>query len=302
MRNYYTLGDSRYLPHLICLIDSINENFKDDRKIHVLALDNEVFEFFSKKKRPNVVVYSSDEVMSDFDIRAIRYLPPGQEARSNASASGKDPGFVQFCWALAPCFGEWLMNRLRDSVTYIDADIMFFNDISPFFEELGKNSIGFVSHRIPYLYSSGEYNVGVVHFSFDGPGRSAIRRWKSFLSNPNNQYSTCFGVCGDQKYLEVIDYVYNQHVKVVDDNFGHLAPWNVTNHRYKDGKIVWKGKQQDLIYFHFAHFVIDDNGNYRASYNNEWTSGDPLKVDEFVNSAYNSYYNKMILAKREIKS
>lgn len=302
MRNFYTLGDHRYLPHLICLIDSMNQHFSEERKIHVLALDEKVKNFFEKNKKENVIIYHHDDVICDFDIRAIRYMTPGNEAISNARASGKDPGFVQFCWALAPCFGEWLMNRIRDSVTYVDADILFFNDISGFFDELGNKSIGFVRHRIPYLYASGEFNVGIVHFNFDGPGRSAIRRWKSFLANPNNAYSACFGVCGDQKYLEVIDFIYNDHVKIVDDSFGHLAPWNVTTHQYINGKLIWNGSKQDLVYFHFAHFVMEENGKFRASYNNEWSLGDPLKVDNFVNEAYNLYNNKMLLAKVEIES
>jgi len=293
MRNYYTLGDSRYLPHLCTLIDSIIKNFKGQYTIHVLALDRKVETFLKNRKADDrIKIYSTKDLNEDFEVRSIRFLPPGREAISNATASNKDPGFVQYCWSLSSCFGRWLMERVDQSVTYIDADIMFFSDIEPFFEELEDKSIGLVRHRIPYLYTSGEFNVGIVHFSNDGPGRSAIRRWSQFMINPRNNYSLGFGTCGDQKYLELLQLIYKDNVCVVDKKFGHLAPWNVTNHKYKNQKIVWKETEQQLTYVHFAHFVLEDNG-YRASYGNEWIWGDPLKVDPFVNNLYDAYYEKM---------
>ena len=301
MRNYYSIADTKYLPNLICLIDSINEKFEGDYNIHILALDETVSSFLSSKKRfKNVTIYDLKDVNNDFDIYAVRFLQPSNEAISNANSSGKDAGFVQFCWALAPCFGEWLINRIRSSITYIDADIIFYNDITCFFDSLEKFSIGFVSHRIPYVYSSGEYNVGIVHFSFDGPGISAIRRWKSFLTEQQNSYSLCFGTCGDQKYLEAIKLIYHDDVVVIDEKFGHLAPWNVTFHEYLNNKIIWKAVEQELVYFHFAHFVYESDSSYRASYNNEWIWGDPLKVNKFVNKLYDDYHIKIMNAKIEM--
>lgn len=300
MRNYYTLGDKRYLPHLCTLLDSMFENFSGDYKVHVLALDDTVESFLKKKKcDARVKVVSLSEINEDFEIRAIRYLPPSREAVSNAGASNKDPGFVQYCWALSSCFGRWLMERLNISVTYIDADIMFFSDIQAFFDEIGDKSIGFVRHRIPYLYTSGEFNVGVLHFKNDGPGRSALRRWSQFMMDPNNSYAPGFGTCGDQKYLEVLQLIYRKDLSIVDKNFGHLAPWSVTTHSYEDGKIVWEGRKQVLSYFHFAHFVLQDEG-YRAAYANEWIWGDPLKVHPFVNDAYDVYHSRMRSYSKEI--
>jgi len=302
MRNYCALGDTRYLPHLMCLIDSVRSNFTEEYKLHILALDDNVREKISKLRSGNdLVIYSINQVNEDFQIRSIRYSPPSREAISNAHASNKDPGFVQFCWALASCFTHWLMDRIKSSITYIDADIYFFNDIKPFYKELGDKSIGLVRHRIPYLMSSGEFNVGIVHFEFDKFGRAALSKWKSFLVNGQNNYALCFGTCGDQKYLEVIYGIFRDNVAIVDEKFGHLAPWNVTQHKYEDGKILWEDKRQELCYFHFAHFVIESDTSYRASYNNEWIWGDPLKVDSFVNDCYHAYFLSMVNVKKEIE-
>ncbi|NBR22474.1 MAG: hypothetical protein EBU08_01515 [Micrococcales bacterium] len=301
MRNYCALGDSRYLPNLICLIDSAKEHFTEDYMLHVLAMDDFTFnKLNSLRKHDNLKIYSINEINEDFQVRAIRYMQPSREAISNAQASNKDPGFVQFCWSLAPCFSDWLMTRIKTAITYIDADIYFFNDIKSFFDELSTRSIGLVSHRIPYLMTSGEFNVGIVHFEYDSYGRSALNKWKSYLTNSQNNYMLGFGTCGDQKYLELFYSFYRNQTAVIDKNFGHLAPWNVTQHKYEDRKIIWKSQAQDLVYFHFAHFVIESENKYRASYNNEWIWGEPLSVHPFVNKCYDEYHSAMIKAKEEI--
>lgn len=303
MRNFCAIGDTRYLPHLLSLIDSARQNFTEVYTFHILAMDDYTFRKLQiLRPGKDIQLYSLNEVNEDFQIRAIRYAAPSREAISNANASNKDPGFVQFCWALASCFSFWLMERRKISVTYVDADIFFFNDIKPFFKELSSKSIGLVSHRIPYLMTSGEFNVGIVHFEYDSYGKSALNKWKSFLLNNQNNYSIGFGTCGDQKYLEIIHSIYKDQTSIVDEKFGHLAPWNVTQHKYDSGKIVWKDIKQDLCYFHFAHFVIENDQSYRASYNNEWIWGEPLKVDNFVNKCYDEYFIHMKKVISEIES
>ena len=300
MRNYCSLGDKKYLPQLICLIDSITSNFKHDYKVHILCLDEYTHNFLkSKYNQKNINLYSLEQIQEDFTIKALRYLPAGQEATANAVSSGKDPQFVQFCWALAPCFTDWIMKNYNESVTYVDADIIFFRDMDQFFYELGEKSIGLVRHRIDYIYTSGEFNVGIVHFENDGPGRSSLKFWCDVMKNPRNPYSLGFGTCGDQKYLEMIHSIYRKDVSIIDKNFGHLAPWNVTFHEYRDDSIFWNGIRQDLTYFHFAHFVIEENG-YRGSYKNEWIWGDPVKHNDKVKKLYDMYYDKIINAAKEL--
>jgi len=118
------------------------------------------------------------------------------------------------------------------------------------------------------------------------------------MSN-NHSYALGFGTCGDQKFLEVIKSIYGTNVAIIDKNVGHLAPWNVTFHQYKDEKIIWNDIEQELLYFHYAHFTINET-NYSASYGNEWIWGDPLKMNPAVNRLYDIYFEKMSNAMKEI--
>lgn len=299
MKNYCTLGDSRYLPHLICLIDSMLSNFNHAYRIHVLGMDDKTTSFLKKKYKEKINIHHLSDVEKNFDIKAIKHLPAGQEAISNAASSNKDPQFVQFCWAMAPCFSNYIMSMYEEDVTYVDADILFYRDMDQFFEELDSSSIGFVRHRIDYIYTSGEYNVGIVHFKCNGSGRSALNFWCSVMKDPQNPYCLGYGTCGDQKYLEAIKSIYNKEVCIVDKKFGHLAPWNVSFHNYNNSKIIWNKIEQDLTYFHFAHFVLQEDG-YKASYKNEWIWGDPVNYNSFITSLYEDYSKKMRIACKEI--
>jgi len=292
-RVFVTLGDKRYVRNIGCLIDSVRSHFTVPYEIHVVCLDKETEDFISARRSgSDVVVHPLSELFEDFEIRSFRLLPPSREATSNAQASNKDPQHVQFCWTLAAVSTSWLMERMSCDVTYVDSDIYFFGDIEPFFAELGAGSVGVVRHRIPYLPTSGEYNVGIVHFKFDPVGRAVLRTWRDNVTRASGPYIVHYGVCGDQRYLELLRGMFPSGVVVVDKNFGHLAPWSVTQHAYVGGKILWEGRLQDLVYFHFAHFNAGRSG-YSASYNNEWIWGDPLKVDPFVNDLYDRYYAAM---------
>ena len=169
-----------------------------------------------------------------------------------------------------------------------------------FDKEVSNKSVGIVRHRIDYLPSSGEFNVGIVYFKNSYVGKKCCLWWKKQMSTlpENNPYFPWYGQCGDQKYLELFPLIFGDEVCVVDKKVGHLAPWNVTFHKYKNDKIIWNGIEQDLLYFHFSHFkIIGDS--YKTSYNNEWIWGVPEKTDIFVKNKYDDYYIKTINSKEK---
>ena len=110
--------------------------------------------------------------------------------------------------------------------------------------------------------------------------------------SPNNPFYAGYGQCGDQKYLELFPSIFGKdNVCIIDENIGHLAPWSASFHEYRDEKIVWESRDQDLYFFHFAHFVPDfKSDSYKTSYNREWIWGDPEKQNVKVRQLYDDYY------------
>ena len=296
MNNLITISDKDYLLKALTLYESLKTTQEQEFCLYVVCLDGETEGVITSINESQLVAIPISEMEEDnFEIRAIRYATPSPEAVSNGSAQGKDPKYVQFCWVLASYSCWYLLHRKGlDHVFYLDSDLYFYRDMKGIWEEIGDQSVGIVRHRIDYLPSSGEYNVGLVFFRNNYIGRRCCDWWKKILLAPGNPFYAEYGQCGDQKYLELFPAIFGEDkVGVIDETVGHLAPWSATFHEYADEKLIWEDREQDLFFFHFAHFVPNLAENtYKTSYNNEWIWGDPEKAHPKVKELYDEYFQK----------
>src|SRR5207245_9214436 len=69
-----------------------------------------------------------------------------------------------------------------DLITYLDADLYFFADPSPIYEEIGRHSIAIIGHRFPPHLQDWErygiYNVGWVSLRRDAEALVRLRWWR----------------------------------------------------------------------------------------------------------------------------
>lgn len=307
MNHLCSISDSNYMPKLLALYNSLVATQADPFTLHVVCLDKTTKDFITKKNKQNFhAIDIEDMEMADFQLRYTRYYgTPSQEAISNATSQRKDPRYIQYCWALASYTCSYMLERHSvPSILYLDSDLFFYRNLSGIYEEIGSKSIGIVRHRINYSPSVGEYNVGIVYFKNDPAGRSCCRWWKSVLLDSNNKYAKEYGVCGDQKYLELFAPLFGKdNVCVIDETVGHLAPWNMYSHEYPrntDKVIVWEGKTQPIYYFHFAHFVYENANSYRSSYRDEWVWGIPENVSTLAKLLYDEYFDAIRKAYTEL--
>lgn len=296
MRNLVTISDYCYLEKGLTLYDSLRKTQDNNSfKLYYICLDDKTYNVINNIKNNSIEAVKIGDLEEDnFELKNMRNLPPSKEAISNGNAQNRDPYHIQFCWALSSyaCF-YFLHRRNLDNIYYLDSDLYFYNDLSLFDNEVLDKSIGIVRHRIDYLPSSGEFNVGIVYFKNNYAGKKCSLWWKKQMSTPpeDNPYFPWYGQCGDQKYLELFPLIFGEEVCIVDKNVGHLAPWNVTFHDYKNDKVIWNNIEQDLLYFHFSHFKVFDD-SYKTSYNNEWIWGVPELSNKFVKEKYDDYYIK----------
>lgn len=307
MKNLCAVSDHDYIVKLLTLFGSLKQSQKEPFTLYVLCLDEKAEVAVRNQNDERLKVLSLRDVENeDFFLKYCKEtMPASSEAISNAGSQKKDPRYVQYCWALAPYICWYALNSLRlDHIMYVDSDLYFYRDVSKIYEEIGDKSIGIVRHRINYIPSVGEYNVGIVYFKNDLHGNMCSKLWKDLLLYPNNPYAKEYGQCGDQKYLELFPLMFGKnHVSIIDKAIGHLAPWNVTFHKYKDDKVIWESREQDLYFFHFAHFVPDlQNNTYRSSYRNEWIWGVPEKTCDVVKRLYDEYFEATKTVMLENKS
>ena len=260
MKNFCTLSDVDFLPFGLALHDSLRKNVDDEFKLYYLCTDEDCFSKLKQLKIDSIVPLSLAELLvKDEQLKRAKDNHPSYEASNVANRTGTSAKDVQYFWCLTPYLSWYLIDKFDiDDILYIDSDIYFFNNLKKVYSEIGNKSVGIVRHRINYNPAVGEYNVGIVYFKNDLTGYQCAEWWKNCLLTTDHEYYKSHGMCGDQKYLELFEALFNKsNIQVIDEDVGHLAPWNFSNHQYSEDYIIWRGKIQELIYCHFSNFKPD---------------------------------------------
>ena len=241
--NFCTLFDRHYATRGIALYRSLEKYCRADFTFTILCMDVQTRDFLAKVALPRARLVLPQE-LGDAELLRVQPVRPRRE----------------FCWTCPPSLMLSLMNQLPpdDIVTYVDADLGFFSDPQPVFDELGDRDIAIHGHRFSPAYeksaaTSGIFNVGLIAVRNAPQGRACLERWRlqcleKCELDPDNGY------CGDQKYLDEWPSLYSRLV-VLQHPGVCLAPWNIENHAVdrKNGQVVVDGKP--LIFYHYHSLV-----------------------------------------------
>ena len=284
-----TVFDKNYLPKGLCLYESIKNN---NAPLNILCIDEFTFTKLTELGLEKVELYYLENLEKENeDLFSLK--------KSNHKTEYGD-SYSNYCWALTPFFCNYLLkNKKIESLLYADSDIYFYENFDLIKEEISDKSIGIVTHRTNYHLTTetntGKYNVGIVYFKNDKIGLECSEFWKDLLMDPNNEYSSRYGTCGDQKYLELFEIKFN-NVCVIDELVGHGAPWCFESYKYLEKyRIIYNNKEQKIVFNHFSHFKFDDN-RWESSYNGEWK---PESVNGYVKEYYEDYYKEITRIKKK---
>lgn len=210
--------------------------------LYMFSFDSISFEVLSKLNLPHVTVIGLDE----FEDEELLRIKP---TRSSS----------EYCWTCTPTTILYCIQKYHlDNCTYIDADLLFYNDPKVLIDEMGDNSVLITEHRYTPKYdqtqTSGKYCVQFVCFKNDKNGMCALNWWR------NACIEWCYnriedGKFGDQKYLD--DWTTRfEGVHELKHIGGGVAPWNVQQYQFKeqDDFLFLKeknGKYMPLVFYHF---------------------------------------------------
>lgn len=239
------------------MIDSLRR-VGDDGRVWVLCLSDEAYEALQRMDAPGVVpIRLSDFERANPDVTTIR------EQRST----------VEYFFTLTPWFVRHVM-RLSpeaDWVTYLDADLWFFDSPQPIYDEIESSSVGIIPHRFPSAQSwrlkYGTYNVGWVSFRLDDAGAACADWWAARCLEWCKDTPDA-GRFADQGYLDGFSTAVGG-VRVIEHAGADLAPWNLPSHDTAWGTrpaVIVDGRP--LIFFHFHGLDRDAKRYYfkHASY------------------------------------
>ncbi len=242
MLNFCTLFDSNYLSRGLALFESLKKTTTDFH-LYVVAFDEECYDYLRKLNTKELTPVS----LADFEDEKLKNVKPGRTT-------------AEYCWTCTPSIILYCIQNFQlPSCTYVDADMIFYENPQILFDELNGKSILISEHRYTRDYdvsaTHGIYCVQFMYFKNDQPGLHALTWWRDRCIEWCYAYLED-GKFGDQKYLDDWQERF-PGVHVMQNQGGGLAPWNAQQYFIDDenGRIFLTNKQQGtrspLIFYHF---------------------------------------------------
>lgn len=191
-RQFLTVSNAAYLPNVVALYESLRRVSRNGFGLRVVCMDAEIKGLLQALALPEVTVIPARDVE--------RFDPALLEVRGGRTAG------EYACTLKASSLRHVLAREHElDTLTYIDSDMLFFDDPAPMFDELGDGSVLLVAHnfhpRWDKAHRVGPYNGGTVVFRRDANGSAALSYWRD-RSIEWCFHQQCDGLFGEQRYLD----------------------------------------------------------------------------------------------------
>jgi hypothetical protein len=251
--NFITLFNYNFLPQGLCLHSSLMKYFKE-ANLTVLCMDKKVENFLINKKLKNLKVVS----LEDFE----------NEYHELISVKSKRK-FIEYCWTLTPFCPDFFFKKIDNKakqVTYVDADIFFYRNIKPIFDEFkkSKKSVFLTEHgfhnNFQHSKKSGRFCVQFLIFKNDLSSIKIINWWKKKCLEWCHDFFDK-GRLGDQMYLDRWPKLFPKNIYISKNLHYFQAPW--TRDRFNSNQAI-------LYHFHGLRVVHDKfllNDNYNLPNN-----------------------------------
>jgi hypothetical protein len=238
---FVTLFDRFYLARGLLLARSLQQHLPD-AVLYVVCLDAATEQLLQALRPPGVRTVALAQVEA-FDPRLAR-------AKTGRST-------VEYYFTLAPALPRYLLARepTLARVTYLDADLYFYNDPTVALLPVADASISAIEHRYSPLWDGsaqcGRFNVGLLSFQRGAQASDCLERWQQqCLAHCPDRPDVAAGVYGDQLYLDEWPRLYSDFA-IIHHPGANLAPWNVRTHALSVQDRQLRVDGEALLFFHF---------------------------------------------------
>ncbi len=240
MYYFCTYFDKNYLAQGLALRESLARQLPNNFVLYVLSLDDYVFDFFQKKTFEGIEPIKLQEIEEKYP-ELLEVKP----YRKN----------YEYYFTITPTLPWYILERDKevDMITYVDADIYFYQSPKILFDELGNNSVLVIPHffseknKASEIY--GKYNVVFNTFKRDENGLACLDWWRKKCIEwcydyvEDNKFA-------DQKYLDMFPVLF-KGVKVCTNRGANLAIFNLDNSLITNEGNVIKVNGNPLVFYHF---------------------------------------------------
>ena len=230
--------------------------------LYIFAFDDVCYHTLQKLNLESVTVISLNEFENESLLKIKTTRTP-----------------TEYCWTCTPATILYCIDKFNlTCCTYIDADLLFFDDPAILIDEMGENSVMITDHRYTPEYDKsevyGKYCVQFMTFKNNAKGLKVLNWWNDaclewcYNRVEDNKF-------GDQKYLDSWTKKF-EGVHELRHLGGGLAPWNIQQYdvAIKDGKYVGtekvSGEQFGFIFYHYHNYkYCEGNGCHLGYYDIE---------------------------------
>lgn len=279
-RHFCTYFDHNYIPRALVMLESLFECYPE-AILHIICLTQECFEAMKQLSYPFLRLYSLCELES-----ADPQLAATRDTRS----------LIEYYFTLTPCLPLFLLRHQGlPSVTYLDADMIFFSSPAPLFDEAPDADVLITPHRfsprLAELERFGLYNVS----------------WMTFCNTPNGMKclewyrAACLEWCfdrveddrfADQKYLDAFSRLFTG-VHAIEHKGAGVAPWNIAEADvHKEGGLLMAG-DAPLIFYH-AQAFHNIAGPFYSSGCRQYKTPVTAKQKELIFKPYAQLYRRAV--------
>ena len=159
MKTFCTVSDYNYLNQGLVLYESLVKHCPLEFKLYYLCID--------KKAYDKLVELNLDHIIPQW----TGYIP--------TLTNSTNIGYAGYCWSLGCRYTQYICDTFKpEEIMYIDSDIVFYPGIKNIYEEIGTRSIAIIPHlHISVGSGPGGYNVGIVYFKNNKPGKICLDFW-----------------------------------------------------------------------------------------------------------------------------
>jgi hypothetical protein len=225
-----------------------------------------------REQRPDsrLTVYCFDErseqLLNALALPGLTIVPLAELEQSDAELAAVKPtrSVGEYFWTATPSLPLHFLdnNPGAQSVTYVDADLGFFSDPQPLFDEMGDAAVLITPHGFsaPYRYKEalGRFNVQFLTFRRDERAIEVLRWWRERC------IEWCYampseGRFGDQKYLDEWPARFGDAVHVLQHPGGGVAPWNLLGRKVEPGPRI---NGVPVVFFHYHGLSYRSDGRH----------------------------------------
>ena len=279
MLNFCTLYYANYSAKGVALYRSLAK-VCNDFHLYIVAMDDACLQILRDLFLPHATIISITELEEFYP--ALKQVKEDRN-KGEYSWTCKGPTLLYCCdkYQLKEC-------------TYLDADLYFFSDPTPLYEECPEADVMLMDHGYTPWYNlsetNGKYCAGYMYFKYTDNGMKVLNEWTEQC------IEWCYGRhepgrFGDQKYL---DEFHHKYENVYDlQHIGLCAPWNIQQYSVAQGEdgdvyVSKNGQTVKLIIYHFHFLGNQDFGKY-----NEFLLGPYTLDNAVIDHIYKPYLEEM---------